>query len=73
MCIKSSNIATRSYLLSDFDDDDNRTESPNLFSKRLKTDHSSTIINKNPSRISSTIPSNPINDTESFNNNELSN
>lgn len=36
-------MATRSYVIPDIDDDDNETESVNLFSKRLKTDNSSTV------------------------------
>jgi hypothetical protein len=66
-------MATRSYVIPDLedDDDDNQIESPNLFSKRLKTDHSSTI-NENTSTTSSSIPSNAISDIESSNTNQLS-
>ncbi|CAF0821439.1 unnamed protein product [Rotaria sordida] len=58
-------MATRSYVIPDLDDDDddhNKRESPNLFSKRIKTDDSSTI---NETKSSSIIPSNPIQEKDS--------
>ena len=50
-------MAARSYAIPDLDDD-NETESPNLFSKRMKTDNLPTV-NENTS-----LPSNAIPDTE---------
>ncbi|CAF2818692.1 unnamed protein product [Rotaria sp. Silwood2] len=51
-------MATRSYVIPDVDDDDdNQKESMNLFSKRIKTDDSSTINETSSS-------SNPINETD---------
>ncbi len=71
-------MATRSYVIPDLDDDDNEIESPNLFSKRLKTDNSS-ITNENTSASSiinenttvSSIPLNTINDTEPSSNSQF--
>jgi DNA excision repair protein ERCC-1 len=53
-------MATRSYTIPDLDDD-NEIEAPNLFSKRQKTENSSTI---NETTSSLSIPSNNINDPE---------
>jgi DNA excision repair protein ERCC-1 len=52
-------MSTRSYVIPDLDDDNNQTESSNLFSKRLKT-NDSLVSNDNPT--SSSIP---LNETES--------
>jgi hypothetical protein len=50
-------MAARSYAIPDLDNDD-ETESPNLFSKRQKTDNSSTINE------TTSVPSNTIHDAE---------
>jgi len=50
-------MAARSYAIPDLDNDD-ETESPNLFSKRQKTDNSSTINE------TTSVPSNTIHDVE---------
>jgi len=64
-------MATRSYVIPDLDDDDNNeSESLNLFSKRIKTDNSSTTINETTS--TSTIPLNTNNDTELLTNSQVS-
>jgi DNA excision repair protein ERCC-1 len=52
-------MSTRSYVIPDLDDDNNQTESSNLFSKRLKTNDSS-VSNDNPTSSSITL-----NETES--------
>jgi len=64
-------MATRSYVIPDLDDDDNNeSESLNLFSKRIKTtDNSSTI---NETTLTSNIPLNTINDTEFSTNSQVS-
>lgn len=46
-------MAARSYIIPDLDDDEKHDELPNLFSKRIKTDDSSTINNTGPSESNS--------------------